>query len=128
MARRQRQTPTGDFYREAATKLIDYDPNGPNALPVPQLKMPHAWEFIDKAAESEILDAMASRCLQSQANAIAAPQKAAFRTLNWNCIALALFFRIQGRTRQTCPPDAGVELLQRSVPHRSVQGEAADER
>lgn len=93
--------PMGEFYREAATKLIDYDPNGPDALPVPQFKMPHAWKFIDKAAESEILDAMAP-LLQSQANAIAAPQGRFQESSRTYCARL--FFRIKGET-PTCPPE-----------------------
>jgi hypothetical protein len=93
--------PMGEFYREAATKLIDYDPNGPSPLPVPQLKMPHGWDFIDKAAESEILDAMAP-LLQSQANAIATPQ-GRFQDSSRTYYA-RLFFRIKGET-PACPPE-----------------------
>jgi hypothetical protein len=91
--------PMGDFYQEAATKLIDYDVNS-DPGPAPELTMPDAWDFFSKAAEQELLDAMVP-LLQSQGNAAAAPQ-GRFQDAT-KLYRARLFFRIKSEN-SSCPP------------------------
>ena len=92
--------PMGNFYKEAAAKLIDYDPNSDDP-PAPSLQMPHAWHCFTQAEEAEILKVMAP-LLQSQGNALAAPQ-GRFQDSN-RLYRARLFFRIKSENPQ-CPPE-----------------------
>ncbi len=93
--------PMGQFYQEAAAKLIDYDPNANPPLPVPELKMPCAWDSFSHADEKEILNAMAP-LLQSQGNAAVAPQ-GRFQDAT-RLYRARLFFRIKSEN-PNCPPE-----------------------
>ncbi len=95
------QKPMGDFYREAATKLIVYDPFATNAPPPPELKMPHAWQHFDHQDEKKLLAVMAP-LLQSQGQA-ASPPPGRFQD-STRLYRVRLFFRIKGET-STCPPE-----------------------
>jgi len=93
--------PMGQFYQEAAAKLIDYDPHATPPLPVPELKMPCAWDCFSHSDEKEILDAMAP-LLQQQGNAASAPQ-GRFQDAT-RLYRARLFFRIQSEN-PNCPPE-----------------------
>ena len=94
------QQPMGQFYQDAAAALIDYDPNA-DAPPVPQLIMPHAWDFFSKADEAELLSVMAP-LLQSRGSASVAPQ-GRFQDAT-RLYRARLFFRIKSES-PTCPPE-----------------------
>ncbi len=96
------QQPIGKFFQEAATALIEYDPNAdpPVAAPSP-LQMPHSWEFFTNADEDDLLTAMKS-LLQARSVASMPPQ-GRFQDAT-RLYRLRLFFRIKGES-PTCPPE-----------------------
>lgn len=95
------QKPMGNFYQEAATKLIDYDPFAANAPPPPQLKMPHAWQNFDQKDQDKLFAVMAP-LLQSQGQA-ASPPPGRFQD-STRLYRVRLFFRIKGEN-SNCPPE-----------------------
>jgi hypothetical protein len=94
------QRPMGAFYQEAAAKLIDYDPNAPNASAAPQLQMPHAWDSFSTQDQNDILGAMGP-LLQSRGLSVFPPQ-GRFQDAT-RFYRVRLFFRIKGETA-ACPP------------------------
>jgi hypothetical protein len=92
--------PMGQLYQEAASKLIDYDPNS-DSSPAPELRMPCTWDFFSHSDEAEILDAMAP-LLQSQGNTAVAPQ-GRFQDAT-RLYRARLFFRIKSEN-PSCPPE-----------------------
>lgn len=95
------QKPMGDFYQEAAAKLIDYDPFAANAPPAPHLKMPHAWPNFDGNDQKKLFAVMLP-LLQSQGQA-ASPPPGRFQD-STRFYRVRLFFRIKGET-PSCPPE-----------------------
>jgi hypothetical protein len=95
------QKPMGNFYREAAWKLIDYDPFAADAPPVPQLKMPHTWECFDHKDQEKLFAVMAP-LLQTQGQA-ASPPPGRFQDAT-RLYRARLFFRIKGEN-PNCPPE-----------------------
>jgi hypothetical protein len=96
------QQPMGEFYQEAAQKLIDYDPNLPQASdPPPQLQMPHAWEFFSDGDQEDIIQAVVP-LLQARGAASATPQ-GRFQDPS-RFYRLRLFFRIKSEHPE-CPPE-----------------------
>ena len=92
--------PMGDFYRDAAKKLIDYVPtsssdNGPPVI------MPTAWDSFSDSDEQDLMNAMIAQ-LQSRGNAASVPQ-GRFQDAT-QLYRARLFFRIKGET-PSCPPD-----------------------
>src|SRR5205823_6401353 len=45
--------PMGTFFKDAAAKLIDYDPNSSSAA-APQLTMPHSWQILRNKDQSDL--------------------------------------------------------------------------
>lgn len=91
----------GDFYKDAAAKLIDYDPNGASAAQAPQLQMPHAWDSFSAQDQNHVLAAM-KPLMQARSVASAAPQ-GRFQDSS-RLYRVRLFFRIKGETPE-CPPE-----------------------
>jgi hypothetical protein len=91
----------GQFFEDAAAKLIDYDPNvGPS--PAPTLNMPRSWEFFDRQQDGpDLMNAMTA-LLQARGTAASVPlgrYQDATRLYR-----ARLFFRIKGENSK-CPPD-----------------------
>jgi hypothetical protein len=95
------QQPMGAFYQEAAAKLIDFDPNAPNAPQPPTLQMPHAWDTFTTQDQNDILAVMGP-LLQSRSLA-AFPPQGRFQDAS-RFYRVRLFFRIKGET-PACPPE-----------------------
>lgn len=89
----------GDFFHQAAARLIDYDPNS-SAGAAPQLQMPSAWEYYNADDQTEIQHAMLP-LLQSRTQAASQPQ-GRFQDAT-RLYRLRMFFRIKGET-PACPP------------------------
>ena len=92
-------TPMGDFYQEAATALIDYDPQ--SGQRVPSLQMPHAWHCFTGPEETELLNVMAP-LLRSQGTTSSTPE-GRFQD-STRLYRARLFFRIKSENPQ-CPPE-----------------------
>ena len=96
------QRPMGQFYQEAAAKLIDYDPNQDTASDQPpQLQMPHAWDFFSNADQDDLIQAVVP-LLQDRGAASATPQ-GRFQD-STRLYRLRLFFRIKS-DNPCCPPE-----------------------
>jgi hypothetical protein len=92
--------PMGQFYQQAATKLIDYDPNT-DPSPPPKLTMPHAWDFFSGQDEQDLLNAM-TPLLQSRGGSASVPEG---RYQDSTRLYRArLFFHIKPES-PTCPPE-----------------------
>jgi hypothetical protein len=100
---RYEQKPMGQFYQEAAAKLIDFDPYPPNApTPTPpELKMPHTWPSFNKNDQDKLFAVMLPR-LQSQGQATS-PPPGRFQD-STRLYRARLFFRIKGES-SSCPPE-----------------------
>ena len=96
------QQPMGEFYQQAAAKLIDYDPNlhTASAQP-PQLQMPHAWDFFSNADQDDLHPAVVP-LLQARGAASATPQ-GRFQD-STRLYRLRLFFRIKS-DNPCCPTE-----------------------
>ncbi len=92
--------PMGDFYREAATKLIDYDANH-GAKPAPELKMPSEWDCFSREEQGKLFDVMAP-LLQTRGSAASVPQ-GRFQDSS-RLYRARLFFRVRGE-HAGCPPE-----------------------
>lgn len=96
------QRPMGQFYLEAAAKLIDYDPNAhPSTHAPPQLLMPTSWDLFSTPDENAILGVMAP-LLQSRGQN-SAPPEGRFQDAS-RFYRVRLFFRIKGES-PACPPE-----------------------
>jgi len=92
--------PMGDFYQDAAAKLITYDPNDPSTPTVPQLRMPSQWHFFNHKEEKSLLAVMKS-VLQTRGQASSSPQ-GRYQDAS-RLYRVRMFFRIKGET-PSCPP------------------------
>ena len=95
------QRPVGDFFSEAASKLIDYDPNlEPASQNPPQIQMPDSWEFFTHQDQVDIVHAVAP-LLQAGAAAAATPQ-GRFQDAT-RLYRVRMFFRIKPEPPCTTP-------------------------
>jgi hypothetical protein len=95
------QQPMGEFYQEAAAKLITYNYNDPNAAhPAPHLRMPHAWDFFSDQDQQKIVAVM-QPLLQTRGQATS-PPVGRFQDAT-RLYRVRMFFRIKGET-PNCPP------------------------
>jgi hypothetical protein len=89
--------PMGAFFKDAAEKLIDYDPS---SGPTPQLTMPQAWQILTNQDQADLLNVMLP-ILQRRATRSSAPE-GRFQDAT-RLYRLRLFFRIKGEHPE-CPP------------------------
>ena len=90
----------GDFYQEAATKLIDYDPNANPPATVPQLLMPTHWDKLSTTDQNDLLGVM-TPLIQSRGIA-AYPPQGRYQDAS-RLYRVRMFFRVKGDT-PSCPP------------------------
>jgi hypothetical protein len=91
--------PMGSFYREAATKLIDYDPEA-GSQPAPQVTMPHSWDFLSDQDQRDLFQAMAP--ILQRRGAASSPPEGRFQDAT-RLYRVRLFFRVKGES-PGCPP------------------------
>ncbi|MGO4881154.1 MAG: hypothetical protein ACLP59_10070 [Bryobacteraceae bacterium] len=94
------RVPMGDFYSDAANKLIVYDSNTDPA-PAPEVKMPCAWDAFSHEDEAKLFAIMAP-LLQSRGAASSVPE-GRFQDSS-RLYRARLFFRIKGE-HASCPPE-----------------------
>lgn len=96
------QKPMGEFYQEAAAKLIDYDPNlYPPTQQPPSLQMPISWEQFSSSDQTAILNIM--RPLLQARSQSSSPPQGRFQEAS-RLYRVRLFFRIKGES-PACPPE-----------------------
>ncbi|HEY3706086.1 MAG TPA: hypothetical protein VGL22_13570, partial [Terracidiphilus sp.] len=91
----QISTPMGSFYQDAATKLIDYNPNASGSSQVPELRMPGSWDLLTSTDEADILGLLAT-LLQGRAQT-AAPPEGRYQDAS-RYYRVRMYFRIKAET------------------------------
>jgi hypothetical protein len=91
--------PMGTFYRDAAAKLIDYDPET-GSKPAPAVIMPRAWDFLSDREEAELFQIMAP--ILQRRGAASSPPEGRFQDAT-RLYRVRMFFRIRGESAG-CPP------------------------
>jgi hypothetical protein len=94
------RVPMGSFYRQAATALIDYDPNAGATQPVPRLTMPHSWDSLTGQDQDRIVAAVSA--LLARRSALTLTPQGRFQDAA-RLYRLRLFFRIRSE-HPHCPP------------------------
>ena len=90
----------GTFYRQAASKLIDFDPNSQPPQPVPSLQMPDAWDSFSDQDQAEIENAL-KKSAQAQSGKILTPEGRYQDPTR--LYKLRMFLRVKGHSPD-CPP------------------------